>query len=84
MKLPLELQKMNMKHVQCQQIHTHCRTQVDMTHCEVCRSGDMIELHHWGSQALFPNADQWPVSYLCRKCHVLWHQKMVIRRESDE
>ena len=31
------------------------------------------ELHHWAPQALFDDAHFWPMSRLCRQCHMLWH-----------
>ena len=40
--------------------------------CEVCDTNEG-ELHHWAPQYLFPNADSWPKSYLCRACHRKWH-----------
>jgi hypothetical protein len=46
--------------------------------CEAC--GDEVsgvELHHWAPWSVFgEDAMHWPVSYLCRKCHRLWHDKM--------
>jgi protein-arginine kinase activator protein McsA len=41
--------------------------------CEVCKA-DEYEKHHWAPQHLFPDADSWPTSYLCRACHRKWHQ----------
>jgi len=40
--------------------------------CEVCDINEG-ELHHWAPQYLFPDADSWPKSYLCRACHRKWH-----------
>lgn len=41
--------------------------------CEVCGATGG-EYHHWAPQYLFgKDADKWPTSYLCRKCHKLWH-----------
>ncbi len=40
--------------------------------CEVCDINE-TELHHWAPQYLFPDADSWPKSYLCRACHRKWH-----------
>jgi hypothetical protein len=35
------------------------------------------ELHHWAPRHLFPtDADNWPTSYLCKKCHTEWHRKV--------
>lgn len=43
--------------------------------CERCGSMEGSEIHHWAPQHLFGNleASCWPTSYLCRKCHLLWH-----------
>lgn len=41
--------------------------------CEVCDVAEG-EWHHWAPQAMFPDADKWPMSYLCRPCHKRWHQ----------
>ena len=32
------------------------------------------EKHHWAPQALFSNADDWPMDFLCKKCHDEWHE----------
>lgn len=41
--------------------------------CEVC-GGDGAENHHWAPWALFGNeANSWPQSYLCPRCHKRWH-----------
>lgn len=40
--------------------------------CEVCDENEG-ELHHWAPQYLFPDAENWPKSYLCRACHKKWH-----------
>ncbi|MBU2052495.1 hypothetical protein KKH13_04800 [Patescibacteria group bacterium] len=43
--------------------------------CEVCGSVDNIEYHHCAPRHLFgDDADKWPISRLCRKCHIKWHQ----------
>ena len=45
------------------------------TPCEVCGAEDYTELHHWAPWHLFPHeAHRWPTSWLCRPCHVRWHQ----------
>jgi hypothetical protein len=42
--------------------------------CEVCGAGG-TELHHWAPRALFgEECDAWPRSWLCRGCHLRWHQ----------
>src|SRR5688500_18906551 len=39
-----------------------------VTHCE---------LHHWGPRRNFGlEADNWPMGWLCRPCHEIWHAKM--------
>jgi len=46
----------------------------DYKNCDVC-SKEGAELHHWAPYAYFGNeAEKWPTSYLCQKCHVRWHQ----------
>jgi len=40
--------------------------------CEVCNANEG-EYHHWAPQYLFPDANKWPTSYLCRACHRKWH-----------
>lgn len=42
-------------------------------YCERCGALG-AELHHMAPQALFQDADDWPLSYLCQRCHVEWHQ----------
>lgn len=46
--------------------------------CERC--GDRgAELHHWYPSAVDgrSEADTWPTSWLCHKCHSLWHLNVV-------
>lgn len=41
--------------------------------CEVCKVIG-AELHHWAPHAYFGiESWDWPMSYLCRKCHMRWH-----------
>jgi len=43
--------------------------------CEVCKSTENVEVHHWAPAHLFGReCDKWPIAYLCRPCHVRWHQ----------
>lgn len=43
--------------------------------CEVCKSTENVEVHHWAPAHLFgPESEKWPVGYLCRTCHVKWHK----------
>ena len=44
--------------------------------CAHCGSAAGTELHHWAPRALFEDADEWPLSFLCRKCHMRWHRVM--------
>jgi hypothetical protein len=44
--------------------------------CERCGSENGVENHHWAPRALFADADDWPTSYLCPKCHRFWHKKI--------
>jgi len=41
--------------------------------CERCGANEG-ERHHWAPSHLFEDAEQWPVSYLCRDCHAKWHR----------
>jgi len=43
--------------------------------CERC-GHEGAQLHHWAPQALFEDAWDWPMSYLCRQCHALWHKRV--------
>jgi len=44
--------------------------------CEVCGAIG-VEEHHWAPRFIFgEEADKWPVSRLCPKCHSLWHAKV--------
>ena len=42
--------------------------------CERCGAAG-TELHHWAPVSLFPDAGEWPTSYLCRRCHDYWHRR---------
>lgn len=42
--------------------------------CERCGSLDGSELHHWAPRHLFEDADEWPTSHLCRRCHMKWRR----------
>lgn len=48
----------------------------DVTPCERCGSDEGSEAHHWAPIHLFEDADDWPMSHLCRKCHLEWHAKV--------
>jgi hypothetical protein len=43
--------------------------------CARCGEAE-AELHHWAPFAVFNDFDQWPTSWLCRKCHWTWHTRM--------
>ncbi len=46
--------------------------------CEVCGFAGYVELHHWAPRGIFKDeAEDWPMSMLCRPCHVRWHQMML-------
>lgn len=46
-----------------------------MKPCAVCGAAGDTELHHWAPVHLFGDeAFAWPTSYLCKTCHVRWHQ----------
>lgn len=54
---------------------THTPSQSYMEPCEVCGATGDSELHHWAPYHLFGyECEKWPQSYLCRACHVRWHQ----------
>lgn len=44
--------------------------------CARCGSNGGTQLHHWAPRAIFDDAEQWPMSYLCPPCHRTWHQAM--------
>ncbi len=47
--------------------------------CADCGAPE-TELHHWAPRALFGDeADQWPTTNLCSRCHARWHQMLKIR-----
>lgn len=41
--------------------------------CARCGSTEGTERHHWAPRHLFDDADRWPMSDLCRSCHMRWH-----------
>lgn len=45
--------------------------------CVVCGTRG-ADLHHWAPKEIFGEEtfDKWPKDYLCRRCHVEWHNKM--------
>lgn len=53
--------------------------------CEVCGKKG-AEIHHWAPRGLFGDeADDWPVSLLCRECHMKWHNRIItVRRKVIE
>jgi hypothetical protein len=52
--------------------------ELELERCERCNAVDVVESHHWAPQEIFgyEEADTWPKSLLCRKCHVEWHARM--------
>ena len=34
------------------------------------------QLHHMAPSAIFADADDWPLAYLCQACHAEWHKTM--------
>ncbi len=44
--------------------------------CERCGKKTHLEEHHWAPWKYFKDANDWPKSSLCRKCHEEWHQIM--------
>lgn len=49
--------------------------------CEVCGQPG-TQLHHWAPKHLFPDAEQWPQSYLCNYHHNLWHNTILFHRRN--
>ena len=45
------------------------------TPCERCGAIGS-QLHHWAPQAIFADAHDWPMSWLCPTCHRTWHNAM--------
>lgn len=43
--------------------------------CAVCGEQG-VEHHHWAPQEFFADADLWPMEWLCKKHHDLWHEIM--------
>lgn len=64
-----------MKPFGCQRIHTHCVIP-PVNKCIVCGAEGPVEVHHFAPQALFTDAERWPVAHLCHTHHVEWHQVM--------
>ncbi len=55
--------------------------------CERCGEHTLLEQHHWAPFKYFKDADRWPKSYLCRKCHEEWHQVMtgdLVRKHNNQ
>lgn len=44
-------------------------------YCERCGALG-AQLHHMAPRALFEDADDWPLAYLCQTCHSRWHATM--------
>ena len=44
--------------------------------CERCGSNHGVEYHHWAPRHVFVDAENWPHAWLCRPCHIKWHQAM--------
>jgi hypothetical protein len=44
--------------------------------CARCGDNRGVELHHWAPCAVFDDCCNWPMNYLCRRCHLLWHTRM--------
>ena len=63
----------------CKLMHTHCPA-IRVDECERCGTTAELHLHHWAPSAAFEDADEWPVSWLCRPCHVRWHRIMAVRK----
>jgi hypothetical protein len=38
--------------------------------CQRCHTTALCEDHHWAPQAVFTDADDWPIGPLCAECHL--------------
>ncbi len=77
--------------IRCHSIHRQSLSQDDCDHsefpviadrtanavpCERCGERGGTEQHHWAPQAVFGDeADDWPMAFLCRACHMEWHRR---------
>ncbi len=54
--------------------------------CQHCRKAARCEDHHWAPQAIFPDADQWPIGPLCMDCHLTYTKTLesYIQRRIDK
>lgn len=48
----------------------------NLKECARCNEVTYTETHHWAPREFFSDADEWPVSELCKSCHRLWHKVM--------
>lgn len=48
----------------------------NLKECVRCNKVTYTETHHWAPREFFSDADEWPVSELCKPCHRLWHKVM--------
>lgn len=44
--------------------------------CERCKATTGTQLHHWAPVAIFEDAWDWPMAWLCPACHQFWHNTM--------
>jgi len=51
-------------------------TRGDVPPCVRCGATTGTEMHHWAPQAIFNDADDWPVAPLCPVCHNTWHNAL--------
>lgn len=52
------------------------RLNVRYTICSHCRQTTTCEAHHTAPQAIFADADEWPMVPLCPACHLLFTQTL--------
>jgi len=55
-----------------------------MPPCDVCGSGEGVEMHHWAPREMFEDAEQWPMGFLCLNCHTKWHKIINQKRYEQE
>jgi len=52
--------------------------------CSVCGSSEGVELHHFAPKHLFQDAEKWPMTFLCKKCHSRWHERVTPNMTGDK
>jgi len=55
-------------------VASNTRRDKECARCGEWRNG--VEEHHWAPFGVFDDAGYWPTAWLCRDCHVTWHERM--------